>query len=88
MSKAIRFSSAAVGMILLAGLAYYQTHPDPARGQEGILTGTALPEPVQAQDSEEPASDSSTQSTCGDSQDTDNPSESDCTTNPSSPGTY
>ena len=88
MSKAIRFSSAAVGMVLLAGLAYYQTHPDPARGQEGILTGTALPEPSQAQDSEEPAQDNSTQTTCSDSQDTDTPPDSDCTTKLSSTGTY
>ena len=42
MSRVIRFSSAAVGMVLLAGLAYYQTHPDPTMGQEDILIGTAI----------------------------------------------
>jgi len=42
MSRAIRFSSAALGMVLLGGLAYYQTHPDPTMGQEDILIGTAI----------------------------------------------
>lgn len=29
-------------MVLLAGLAYYQGHPDPTAGQEGMLVGTAV----------------------------------------------
>ena len=29
-------------MLLLAGLAYYQVLPDPTRGEEGSLVGTAL----------------------------------------------
>ncbi len=42
MNRVIRFSSAAVGMVLLGGLAYYQGHPDPTMGQEDILIGTAI----------------------------------------------
>jgi hypothetical protein len=42
MSRVIRFSSAAVGMVLLGGLAYYQGQPDPTLGQEDILIGTAI----------------------------------------------
>lgn len=42
MSRVIRFSSAALGMVLLGGLAYYQGHPDPTLGQEDILIGTAI----------------------------------------------
>lgn len=52
MSRLIRFSSAAVGMVLLAGLAYYQGHPDPTAGQEGMLVGTAV-EPDSSQPSQE-----------------------------------
>ena len=52
MNRAMRFSSAAVGMVLLAGLAYYQGDVDPTLGQEGALVGTALAEPADTDDSD------------------------------------
>jgi hypothetical protein len=42
MKRIIRFSSAAFGMVLLGGLAYYQSHPGMAVGDEDALVGTAL----------------------------------------------
>ena len=42
MNRAMRFSSAAMGMVLLAGLAYYQGRMDQALGEEDKLVGTAL----------------------------------------------
>lgn len=45
MNRVTRISSAAFGMLLLAGLAYYQTQPDPVGNQEGSLIGTALKDP-------------------------------------------
>ena len=42
MNRMIRFSSAAMGMVLLAGLAYYQGRMDQALGQEDKLVGTAF----------------------------------------------
>ena len=45
MKRTIRFSSAALGMVLLGSLAYYQGHPGMATGDEDALVGTALAEP-------------------------------------------
>ena len=45
MNRVMRFSSAATGMVLLAGLAYYQGSVDPTLGKEDALVGTALAEP-------------------------------------------
>ncbi len=42
----MRFSSAAMGMVLLAGLAYYQGRMDQALGEEDKLVGTALAAPA------------------------------------------
>ena len=42
----MRFSSAAMGMVLLAGLAYYQGNVDHTLGGEDALVGTALTEPA------------------------------------------
>jgi len=42
MNRVSRISSAAFGMLLLLGLAYYQVLPDPTRGQDGALVGTAM----------------------------------------------
>ena len=36
-----------MGMVLLAGLAYYQGNGDHALGEEGTLVGTALIEPAE-----------------------------------------
>ena len=44
MNRIARFSGAAFGMVLLAGLAYYQGHPDIATGEEDSLMGTVLPD--------------------------------------------
>ena len=44
MNRAMRFSSAAMGMVLLAGLAYYQGNVDHTSGGEDALAGTALAE--------------------------------------------
>ena len=78
MNRVMRFSSAAVGMVLLAGLAYYQTHPDSALGQEGILTGTALPEQAEPQVPEEALSNDSPQPSCDETSNLDDQSASDC----------
>jgi hypothetical protein len=42
MNPSMRFSSAAMGMVMLAGLAYYQGRMDQALGEEDKLVGTAL----------------------------------------------
>jgi hypothetical protein len=42
MNRVTRFSSAAFGMLMLAGLAYYQGHEDLAAGEQGSLVGTAI----------------------------------------------
>jgi hypothetical protein len=44
MTRLVRYSSAALGMVLLAGLASYQGHMEVAPGEEDILSGTALVE--------------------------------------------
>lgn len=50
MNRVTRFSSAAMGMLLLAGLAYYQGHEDPTSGEEGSLVGTAVTQQPATQD--------------------------------------
>ena len=42
----MRFSSAAMGMVLLAGLAYYQGRMDQTLGEDDKLVGTALAAPA------------------------------------------
>ena len=42
MNRVTRFTSAAFGMLMLAGLAYYQGHEDPLTGEQGSLIGTAV----------------------------------------------
>jgi hypothetical protein len=49
MNRMMRFSGAATGMVLLAGLAYYQGRVDVTRGEEDILAGTALIESSEMQ---------------------------------------
>ena len=44
MTRLVRFSSAALGMVLLAGLASYQGRMELGQGEEDILTGTAIVE--------------------------------------------
>ena len=42
MNRTMRFSSAAMGMVMLAGLAYYQGRMDQALGEEDKLVGAAV----------------------------------------------
>ena len=44
MNRMLRFGSAAFGMVLLAGLAYYQGGMGPAAGEQEMLAGTVIPE--------------------------------------------
>lgn len=44
MKRITRLTSAAFGMLLLGGLAYYQGRPGLATGDEDVLVGTALAE--------------------------------------------
>ena len=44
MTQIVRFSSAALGMVLLAGLAYYQGHPELDPGDVEMMSGTVLAE--------------------------------------------
>ena len=52
MTRTMRFSSAALGMVLLAGLAYYQGDADFTRSQQEILTGTVLTEAARKQEND------------------------------------
>ena len=64
MNRAMRFSSAAMGMVLLAGLAYYQGNVDPALGKEDVLVGTVLAEPADIDVTKELATDEIRDSDC------------------------
>lgn len=44
MNRVTRFSSAAFGMLMIAGLAYYQGHEDLTAGEQEVLIGTNVPE--------------------------------------------
>lgn len=52
MSRMVRFSSAAIGMLLLAGLALYQGRVEDSPDQEDVLVGTALAKSAELQGSE------------------------------------
>ena len=52
MNRMMRFSSAAMGMVFLAGLALYQGRVDVTRGEEDILAGTALIESPESQETD------------------------------------
>jgi hypothetical protein len=57
MSRVTRITSAAFGMLMLAGLAYYQGHEDLTASEQGSLVGTALVEKPEQKniDCEDPA---------------------------------
>ena len=62
MTRTMRFSSAALGMVLLAGLAYYQGDGGLTTGQEAIMAGTAVSQSVEGPDMDcESAGDSEPQ---------------------------
>ena len=52
MTRLVRFSSAALGMVLLAGLASYQGRVELGQGEEDILTGTVLVETADMNESD------------------------------------
>ena len=52
MNRMTRFSSAALGMVLLAGLALYQGRVEVTPGEEDVLVGTALAESAEIKGSE------------------------------------
>jgi hypothetical protein len=52
MTRTLRFSSAALGMVLLAGLAWYQGEGGLTAGQESIMAGTAVSDSGEQQDSD------------------------------------
>ena len=59
MTRTMRFSSAALGMVMLAGLAYYQGDGGLTAGQEAIMAGTAVAQSAEMRDMNcESASDS------------------------------
>ena len=64
MNRVIRFSSAAVGMVFLAGLAYYQDSVDPTLGQEDALSGTVLTEAAEIDASRDLVMDETLASDC------------------------
>jgi hypothetical protein len=58
MNRIVRFSSAAMGMVLLAGLAYYQGGMESPVGERDMMTGTAISGQEHADRSEQSAQDS------------------------------
>jgi hypothetical protein len=50
MNRMMRFSSAAFGIILLAGLAFHQGRVELAPGEEDLMSGSALAESVEIPD--------------------------------------
>jgi len=78
MNRIARFSSAAFGMVFLAGLAYYQGLPDIAPGEEDSLVGTALPEPTTTAPAAEPAPDEAVEVECDPSKTPEDPDFEDC----------
>ena len=52
MNRMARISSATLGMVLLAGLAFYQGRGELAPGEEDMLSGTALAESTQMNESD------------------------------------
>ena len=79
MNRAMRFSSAAMGMVFLAGLAYYQGNVDHTLGQEDALAGTALAEPVDIDVTNELAVNVINDDDCESTAGLDDPAVDDCT---------
>ena len=87
MNRAMRFSSAAMGMVFLAGLAYYQGNVDHTLGGEDALVGTALTEPADIDVTNELVVDEMHESDCESSADLNDQGAGDCTGTERSPGT-
>lgn len=78
MNRIARFSGAAFGMVLLAGLAYYQGLPDNVTGEEDSLVGTALPEPTTTASAAESVPDDAVETDCDPSKNPEDPDFEDC----------
>jgi hypothetical protein len=87
MNRAMRFSSAAMGMVLLAGLAYYQGSVVPTLGEEDELVGTALVESADINATKELAMDEVLESGCESAAGMDDSGAGDCTKRERSSGT-
>jgi len=83
----MRFSSAAMGMVLLAGLAYYQGNVDHTLGKEDALVGTALSEPADLDVTQELVVDEVDASECESTAELDDASAGDCPEQAQSSGT-
>jgi hypothetical protein len=79
MNRAMRFSSAAMGMVFLAGLAYYQGGVDSTLGEEDELVGTALAEPADIDVTNELAVNVINDDDCESTADLADPAADDCT---------
>jgi hypothetical protein len=87
MNRAMKFSSAAMGMAFLAGLAYYQGGADPTLGEEDALIGTALVEPTDIDVTKELAVDVMNDGDCESTAGLDDPTADECTEKERSSGT-
>lgn len=68
-----------MGMVLLAGLAYYQGSVDPTLGKEDSLVGTALAEPADIDVTKDLVMDEMHTSECESTADLDDASAGECT---------
>jgi len=78
MKRIIRFSSAALGMVLLGSLAYYQGHPGMAAGDEDALVGTALAEPQMKEQAETSIAEETADAECDPSANPEDPDFENC----------
>jgi hypothetical protein len=79
MNRLTKFSSAAFGMALLAGLAYYQGNPQLATGDNASLVGTAtIDSPEVEENNEELASEEVAETDCDPSKNPEDPNFEDC----------
>ena len=87
MNRVMRFSSAAMGMVLLAGLAYYQGNVDHTLGKEDALVGTALAKPADIDVTKDLAVDEVHASECESTDGQDDTGNDKCTEQEQSSGT-
>ena len=79
MNRLTKFSSAAFGMVLLAGLAYYQGNPELATGDNASLVGTTvIDSPEVEENTDELAAEELAETDCDPSKDPEDPNFEDC----------
>jgi hypothetical protein len=79
MNRLTKFSSAAFGMVLLAGLAFYQGSPELATGDNDALVGTAVIDSQEIEENyEELATEKVAKADCDPSKDPEDPNFEDC----------